>query len=58
MTRRLTRVTLDNTPARKKLDGTADAQGALTTALQRASFVLSAEESRDTLDYRYQRGLC
>ena len=42
LTRRLTRLTLANTPA-QKLDGTNDAKGALTAALQRASFVLSAE---------------
>ena len=42
LTRRLTRITLENTPA-EKMDGASDARAALEEALQCASFALSAE---------------
>jgi alkylation response protein AidB-like acyl-CoA dehydrogenase len=42
LTRRLTRITLENTPA-EKLDGAQDAKQALEQALYRACFALSAE---------------
>lgn len=42
LTRRLTRITLENTPA-EKMDGATDANGALDEAFSRACLALSAE---------------